>query len=241
MQSTKIPHPLLALAVLAALAGCSKGELVGGDTKQIAGATPTDGFMPQPDLLQAGNGLWDLAYMQPGLHASAYKAIYIAPVTIISGTSSQLATVPADERASLANTFYSDIFTAVSKSCRVAPQPGPGVAVFNFALSDATASDTAVKTVATYAPYLGAAYSLGSKAFNGGVGYFSGTAQAEGYATDGATGALLWEGVDKRGGNVPLVQNTTDPWLDVHHAFQAWAGQLVTRLQQLGVCEAPAS
>ena len=41
MQSTKIPHPLLALAVLAALAGCSKGELVGGDTKQIAGATPT--------------------------------------------------------------------------------------------------------------------------------------------------------------------------------------------------------
>ena len=80
------------------------------------------------------------------------------------------------------------------------------------------------------------AYKATSLAFNGGVGYFSGTATAEAYATDGATNELLWQGVDKRGGNTPLLQNTTAKWLDVHHTFQAWAGQLVTRLQDTGIC-----
>ena len=54
--------------------------------------------------------------------------------------------------------------------------------------------------MATYAPYVSTAYSLASLAFNNGVGYFAGSATAQGYATDATTGALLWEAVDKRGG-----------------------------------------
>jgi hypothetical protein len=231
---------LTVLALTAAITACSKQAIIGGDTKQIAGAMPTDGYLPQPELLQAGNGLWDLVYLKPGIDFHTYKAVYIAPVAIVSGPNSQLASASPALRDELADTFYSDIYTAVSKSCIVAPAAGPGVVVFNVALSDATSSDGAAKTIATYVPYVNVAYKLGSTAFNGGVGYFSGTATAEAYATDGATGALLWQGVDKRGGNAPLVQNTTDEYLDVHHAFQAWAGQLVTRLQQVGICEPPA-
>jgi hypothetical protein len=33
-----------------------------------------------------------------------------------------------------------------------------------------------------------------------GVGYFAGTATAEGYATDATNGGLLWEAVGRRGG-----------------------------------------
>ena len=60
-------------------------------------------------------------------------------------------------------------------------------------------------------------------------------------ATDGATNDLLWEGVDKRGGNAPMLQNTTDSWLDVHNAFKAWAAGMVTKLQQAGICETKAA
>jgi hypothetical protein len=105
-----------------------------------------------------------------------------------------------------------------------------------FALVDVKPSNAAENTVATYTPYVGAAYSAASFAFNKGVGYFAGTASAEGYATDATNGTLLWEGVDKRGGTTAMVENTLDTWLDVHHAFEAWSSQIASKLQQAGVC-----
>jgi hypothetical protein len=69
--------------------------------------------------------------------------------------------------------------------------------------------------VATYTPYVSTGYGLASLAFNNGVGYFAGTAAAEGYATDAATGALLWEAADKRDGTTALAENTLNTWLDV--------------------------
>jgi hypothetical protein len=233
---------LLALACAALVAACAKGSIVGGNTKQMPGAQATDGFLPHPELLEHNAGtMWDLTYMKPGLSFSDYHAIYLAPVAVMTSPTSALAGLPQDQRDKLANTFYSDAYTAVEKSCNVAAAPGPGVIQLNFALSDAVSSDGVTKTVASYVPYVNIAYKASSMAFNNGVGYFSGTASAEGYATDGATGALLWQGVDRRGGNTPLLQNTTDKWLDVHHAFEAWSGQLVTRLQQLGICKPPAA
>ncbi len=234
---------LLALSVLAALTACSKEDVVGGSTKQVEDVQVlSDGFLPQPALLAHNPGtLWTLTSMKPHLDFARYSAIYIAPVTVVTGAASQLETLPADQRYKLANTFYSELVTAVRQSCKIATRPGPGVVEFHVAISDATTSDGAVKTVATYAPYVSAAYKLGSFAFNNGVGYFSGTATAEAYAVDGATGALLWQGVDKRGGNVPMVSDTTNQWLDVDHAFHDWAATLVTKLQQTGICETPAT
>jgi hypothetical protein len=233
--------PWLALAFLGLVSsGCTKADIVGGGTEQMTAAPPVDGFLPQPGLLAQREGtLWDLTYMKPGVDFHAYNAILVDPVQILTAPSSQLATLPEDQREKLANTFYSDVFSALSRSCKVAAAPGPGVVRLRLALSDATASNAVVKTVANYTPYVNIAYKATSYAFNNGVGYFSGTATAEGYATDGRTGELLWQGVDRRGGNTPLVQNTTDNWLDVHHAFQAWAAQLVTRLQQMGICPPP--
>jgi len=242
-SSRRAHNLLLTLSVLAALTACSKEDVVGGSTKQVEDVpAPSDGFLPEPALLTRASGtLWTLTSMQPDLNFARYNAIYIAPVTVVTGPASQLATLPADQRYKLANTFYSELVTAVRQSCKVATRPGPGVVEFHVAISDATTSDGTVKTVATYAPYVSSAYKLGSFAFNNGVGYFSGTATAEAYAVDGATGALLWQGVDKRGGNVPIVSDTTNQWLDVDHAFHDWAATLVTKLQQTGICEAPAT
>jgi hypothetical protein len=234
--ATRLSFVVLALASVAA---CTKADVVGGGTKEMTvDAVPVaDGFLPRPELLAHNQGtLWDLTYLRPGLNPQAYRAIYLAPVAILTGPHSQLATLPADQREKLANTLYSDVYTAVRKSCRVARGPGPGVLQFHMALSDAVSSNGVTKTLASYVPYVNVAYKASSAAFNGGVGYFSGTATAEAYATDGATQELLWQGVDKRGGNSPLLQDTTDNWLDVNHVFQAWAAQLVTRLQSTGIC-----
>jgi hypothetical protein len=233
--------PWVALAVVGLIGACQKGDVVGGNTKQMADAQVTDGFLPQPELLAHNEGtLWDLTYLKPGVDFHAYNAIMVDPVTIVAAPGSKLAGLPPDQLENLTNTAYSDVFDAVSKSCKVASAPGPGVIRFHIALSDATASNGAVKTVATYVPYLNVAYKASSMAFNGGVGYFAGTATAEAYATDGASNDLLWQGVDKRGGNAPMLQNTADSWLDVHNAFKAWAAQLVTKMEQTGVCTAAA-
>jgi Protein of unknown function (DUF3313) len=229
--------PWAALALVGLMGACSKGDVVGGNTKQIAGVQAGDGFLPQPDLLAHNEGtLWDLTYLKPGVDFHAYNAIMVDPVTIVADPGSKLAGLPPDQLDNLSNTFYADVFDAVGKSCKMATTAGPGVVRFHIALSDATNSNGAVKTVATYVPYLNVAYKASSLAFNGGVGYFAGTATAEAYATDGATNDLLWQGVDKRGGNAPLLQNTADAWLDVHNAFKAWAAQLVTKLEQNGIC-----
>jgi hypothetical protein len=106
-----------------------------------------------------------------------------------------------------------------------------------FALVDAKIPNATVNTVATYMPYASTAYSVASLAFNNGMGYFAGTATAEGYATDTTTGTLLWEAVDKRGDTTALAENTLNTWLDVDHAFKAWSGQLASRLQELGACQ----
>jgi Protein of unknown function (DUF3313) len=234
----RAPHlPLMALALVTLVAACTKGDIIGGNTRQITEVQPTDGFLPQPDLLARNPGtLWDLTYIKPSLDIQAYHAIYLEPVALLTSPNSKLATLPADQRDKLANTFYSDVYNTVSKSCHVASVPGPSVLRFHIALSDASSSNGVTKTLATYVPYVNIAYKAGSLAFNQGVGYFSGTTTAEAYATDGVTQEVVWQGVDKRGGNTSLLQDTTDKWLDVHHAFQAWASQLVTRLQATGIC-----
>ena len=114
--------------------------------------------------------------------------------------------------------------------------PSPGTVRVRYALVDAEIPNAIINTIATYAPYASIAYTLASFAFNDGVGYFGGTATIEGYATDATGGMLLWETVDKRGGTTALLENTLNTWLDVDHAFAAWADRIALRMKDLGTC-----
>jgi hypothetical protein len=89
--------------------------------------------------------------------------------------------------------------------------PSPGTIRMRFALVDAKIPNSTENTVATYTPYVSTAHSLASLAFNG-VGYFAGTATAEGDATDATNGGVLWEAVNGRGGTTALVENTLNNW-----------------------------
>jgi hypothetical protein len=227
----------IALALVGVVAGCSNPAIVGGGTTQVAGATPVDGFLPHPELLTPGGpGRPDLVYFKPGLNFANYNAILLDPVAIVSDPTSPLATASTEQRTTVANLYYSELFDALSAHCTMQAAPAPGTLRFTFALTDAKLSNSTVKTLATYTPYVMVAYKLGSVAFNDGVGVFSGTATSEAYATDAVSGDLLWQGVDKRAGTTALIQNTTNSWADVDNALKAWSAEAAKRLTELGVC-----
>ena len=214
------------------------GQVVGGATKQLAVDSSQVGkFLPQPELLAPGGaGRADLVYLDPNANFADYHSVLIEPVSIWAGPNSDLSSVPADQQRALANAAYSDVYNALKGHCHMVQKAGPNTIHLHFALVDTKEPNAALNTVATYAPYASTAYSLASVAFNHGVGYFSGTATGEGFATDATSGKLLWEAVDKRGGTTAVVANTLDNWRDVRHVFEAWGVQLRERLQELGVC-----
>jgi hypothetical protein len=238
---------ILAALIAATLAACEQdsdsmfhpGTIVFGGTRQIKEVQPVAGFLPDSSLLRpGGSGQPALVYRNPTANFALYNKVFLDPVTIWTAPNSALNRVPESARQAAANRFYSDLYKALSKRCQMVTSPSlPGTMHLRVALTDATTANAFLNTVATYAPYgVSTAYSLASLAFNNGVGYFAGTAAAEGYATDAMTGTVLWQAVDKRGGSTALIANTLNSWRDVDKAFRTWSDKLGARLQALGAC-----
>jgi hypothetical protein len=213
------------------------GQLVGGATKQEQGVQPVGNFLPSPSLLTPGGaGQVDLVYINPAANPTSYGTVYLAPVAILAPPDSQLSAVPLNQRQAVAQTFYKDLNTALAVHCSMTAHPSKGTVQLNFALTDAHLPNAMVNTLATYTPYASTAYDLSSLAFNHGVGYFAGTATAEAYATNASGTLVLWQAVDKRGGTTSSLENTLNTWLDVDHAFEAWAQQLAAKMVDFGYC-----
>jgi hypothetical protein len=248
MRTKFLARPILALATIAALAACGQpggsdglfqtGQIIGGGTKQRADVQPVPGFLPDQLLLRpGGSGQADLVYRSPTANFASYNKVILEPFAIWAAPDSQLNAVPVNQRQAAANALYSDLYKALSRRRQMVTSPSPGTMRMRFALIDATIPNATINTVATYTPYASTAYDLASLAFNNGVGYFAGTATAEGYAMDATTGGLLWQAVDKRGGTTAMAENTLNTWNDVDHAFQAWSEQLASRMHELGACQ----
>src|ERR1700692_4072667 len=93
-----------AIGLLGLIVGCSSQKveqsLVGGGPKQVTAMYPLDGYLPRPELLYAGAaGQPGLVYFAPGFSPSSYNSILLEPVTIVSGSSSALATASPQQRA----------------------------------------------------------------------------------------------------------------------------------------------
>jgi hypothetical protein len=213
------------------------GRIIGGSTKQLRDVQPVAGFLPNVSLLRPGGpGQAAFVYINPSVNFGSYGKVVLDPVSIWTARGSALSGVPLQQRRAVANSFYSRVFNALKKRCEMVRAAEPGAMRVRIALTDATTPNAAVNTVATYAPYVSTAYAVASFAFNKGVGYFAGSAAAEGYATDATTGTLLWQAVDKRAGTTALVANTLNNWRDVENAFDAWSEQLASRIQEVGAC-----
>ena len=78
---------------------------------------------------------------------------------------------------------------------------------------------------------LGAPILAGGKSLATGVSFFTGVASIEGKITDTATGTILFEAVDRRGGTKSL-SGVFSSWHDVEEAYRFWGEKLRYRLCQ---------
>jgi hypothetical protein len=231
----KLNHRIgLALATIFLVAACSS-------TKQTSDFSVSQGFLPQPTLLKPGeSGQLAKVYFNPGVTMGTYNKVILDPVSIWTTPGSQFDQVPAEQRRAFADDFHAHLYDKISQHCQMVNIPTPGALRIRVALVDATQSDPALNTLATYEPHVKLLTKLASYTFNDGVSLFAGEATAESYATDATggpdNGRLLWEGADERAGSSAIGTNTLNSWEDVYDAIDAWSEKFAQGLVKHGVC-----
>ena len=108
-------------------------------------------------------------------------------------------------------------------------QVGPDVLRIQLAITEAGESNAIMDTVTSIIPQT--KLLSGFKSLATGVSAFTGSASVELKATDSATGAILAEAVDRRGGTKSL-RGVTNSWNDVEEAYRFWAEKMRYRLCQ---------
>jgi len=133
------------------------------------------------------------------------------------------------DRERLAALLWSKLDDSLKKDYEMTSQPGPDVLHIQAAITEAGPSDVAndmVSSVLLPVKILQSASSLAT-----GVAAFAGSASAEMRVTDSATGTILLEAVDRRGGT-KSIGGSWSSWHDVEEAYRFWAEKTRYRLCQ---------
>ena len=162
-----------------------------------------------------------LIYKNPSADWRKYKKVWLPPVTLwMSQKDSQLKEVSAEDRQRLAATLWSKLDEQLRKDYQMTGQGGPDVLKLEVAITEAGASNAVLDTITSIIPQT--RLLSGAKSLATGVSAFTGSASVELRVTDGGTGAILVEAVDRRGGTKSLI-GVTDSWHDVEEAYRFWA------------------
>jgi hypothetical protein len=135
--------PMAALSIIVMLGGCA-------ETKQVSMATPGPGssFLPDPSLLQKGaSGEVDQVYLNPNANWGSYTKMILDPVTIWAGRGSNMDKASPKEQKALADAFYTDLYNAASKRCKMVTEPAPGTMRWKIALVDASSANPFMNTL----------------------------------------------------------------------------------------------
>ncbi len=206
---------------------------------QGAKSVEKSGFLGDYSLLKEGKrstiseGAEDQAllfYKNPAADWRKYKKVLLEPVTIwMSQKDSQLKDVSAEDRQRLAALLWSKLDESLRKDYEMTSQAGPDVMRIQAAITEAGESHAVLDTVTSIVPQT--RLLSGMKSLATGVSAFTGSASAEVKVTDSATGAILFEGVDRRGGTKSL-SGVTNSWNDVEEAYRFWAEKMRYRACQ---------
>jgi hypothetical protein len=229
--------PTLAIvAVLAslmiALGGCSTTvESTPAAAKELEkgeGLPPsvTGFFGSDAAKLQPGEkGQAALRWVNPDAQWAQYTKIYAKPVEFWASADSK---VSPDDQKVLTSYFYNQLTTVLAKNFTMVDQPGQGILVLRVALMDATTATPGLRSISVIVPQarlLNGAQSLATGSYA-----FVGSAEAEMMATDGATGMVLAEAVDKQAGGMGIKGAASFQWGDAQNAMDYWAERISERL-----------
>ncbi len=162
-----------------------------------------------------------LVYKNPAADWHKYKKVWLEPVTVwMSQKDSQLKDVSVEDRQRLAALLWSKLDEQLRKDYEMTNQAGPDVLRIQAAITEAGSSNAVLDTVTSIVPQT--RLLSGMKSLATGVSAFTGSASAEVKVTDSATGTILFEAVDRRGGTKSLM-GVTNSWNDVEEAYRFWA------------------
>jgi uncharacterized protein DUF3313 len=214
---------VIALAIVAmGVGGCA--------STQQAKSVDNSGFLGDYSILKPGGEKEALLnYKSPAADWKKYRKVQLDPVTIWLGPESKLKDIPTEDRQRLANLLWTQFNDQLSKDYEMTTQAGPDVLRFQMAITEGDESNVALDTISSVIPQLKMV--SGAKSLATGVSMFTGSAAIEGKATDGATGTVLWAGVDRRGGTKSF-SGMTNSWGDVEESYRYWAELARFRLCQ---------
>ncbi|MEI8016448.1 MAG: DUF3313 domain-containing protein [Nitrospira sp.] len=171
-----------------------------------------------------------LVYKNPAADFRKYRKIWLDPVTVwMSQKDSQLKDVSVEDRQRLAALLWSKLDEQLRKDYEMVSQPGPDVLRFQVAITEAKESSVTMDIVTSIIPQT--KLLSGMKSLATGVSAFTGSASVEARATDSATGMILFEAVDRRGGTKSL-SGVANSWNDVEEAYRFWAEKVRYRACQ---------
>ena len=221
----------LVLVLMLVVAGCA--------ATQEAKSVEKSGFLGDYSLLKEGErsavaqgaenqALW--IYKNPSVDWRKYRKVILDPVTVwMSQKDSQLKEVSVEDRQRLATLLWSKIDEQLRKDYEMTRHAGPDVIHVQVAITEAGESNAVLDTVTSVIPQT--RLLSGMKSLATGVSAFTGSASAELKVTDSATGEILVEAVDRRGGTKSL-RGVTNSWNDVEEAYRFWAEKMRYRLCQ---------
>ena len=219
------------LVLMLVVTGCA--------TTQEAKSVEKSGFLGDYSLLKEGQrsafaqGAENQAlfiYKNPAADWRKYRKIILDPVTVwMSGKDSQLKDVSVEDRQRLAALLWSKMDESLRKDYEMTSQGGADVLRVQAAITEAGESNAVLDTVTSVIPQT--RLLSGMKSLATGVSAFTGSASAELKVTDSATGTILVEAVDRRGGTKSLM-GVTNSWNDVEQAYRFWAEKMRYRLCQ---------
>src|SRR5208282_713830 len=213
----KILTGILAAGLLLSLTACRT-------THQVRGTPEESGFLKDYSLLQPGTGdEAKLVYFAPDVNWAKYTKIYIEPIELWKSedTNSPLGKLSGDDQQLLVSYFYTALSNSLSKDYTIVNEAGPDTLVLHGAITEAKKSRPVSNLVSSIVP-MGMGLSLVKRVIFG-TGLGVGECQVEAEFTDGGTGQLVCEAVDRRAGTKALRTKFDGSFGDIKLSMDYWA------------------
>ncbi len=214
---------LLALALALAIA-CAT-------TRAVREAPQTSGFLGDYSQMKTGEeagGPAQLAYVEPGLDLSGYRAIKVEPVALWGGE--KMKALSRDDQQRMVDSLHAALTSKLAQDWTLVDATGPGVLVVRAAITSAEPSNVPLDVVATVIPQIRTLATIGGLAADSSLTV--GEASGEIEVVDAVSGERLLAGVDRRVGG-RSVSGMTNQWSDVDEAFAFWAERVRVRLAEV--------
>ena len=225
----KLLSGILAGGLLLGLTACST-------THEVRGSMEDSGFLKDYSLMKPGKGdQAKMVYFAPDVNWAKFTKVYIEPVELwhSDDPKSKLGKLDKEDQQLLVNYFHTALSNALSKDYTIVDQAGPDTLVVHGALTEAKKCRPVSNLVSSVVP-MGMGLSLVKRVVFG-TGLGVGECQVEAEFTDGGTGQIVAEAMDRRAGTKALRTKFDGTFGDVKLCMDYWSTRCAFKLEKLRV------